>query len=160
MAPEAIAENLHVERTTVWRDVRAIQDRLSRRVELAELYTIQRAFVELEQEWNEAWIVYHRLRDKQQLKTKDGVVEVELDDSFRKLHALDRIHKVIELRCRLAGYFSAKVLERITMIETAAAHGLRIERITYEEQMKLGVEELENNEGLARSEGLRPSDQH
>ena len=44
------------------------------------------------------------------------------------------------------------------MVESAAGRGIRIERLTFEEQLARGVEELDNNEGLARSEGLHPPD--
>jgi hypothetical protein len=54
----------------------------------------------------------------------------------------------------MLGYFTPKVLERITMIETASGRGIQIERIPFEEQLKRGVDELRNNEGLARSEGI------
>lgn len=158
VGPDSIANILKVDRKTIYRDVKVVEEQLSRRVEMAQLYTVQKAFAGLSEEWKEAWILFHRPKEKRTFKVGKELVTVEVDDSFRKLAALDRIHSVTELRCKLAGYFSPKVQERITMVETAAGRGLIIERLTYEEQMKLGVEELENNEGLARSEGLNPSD--
>jgi len=51
----------------------------------------------------------------------------------------------------MLGYFTPKVLERVTMIETANRRGIQIERIPMDEQLRRGAEELKNNEELARS---------
>ena len=36
--------------------------------------------------------------------------------------------------------------------------GVRIERLTFDEQLKTRVDRLKNDEGLARSEGIREED--
>lgn len=149
--PWTIAKTLQVDRATVYRDLKEIQSKLAAAVEMRQLYNLKRCFAELEQEYNEAWILYH-----QQLPAEKE--SQPRDDRLMRLTALARVHAVIMARAQLAGYFSPRVLERITMVETAAGRGIKIERLSFEDQTKLRVEELENNEGLARAEGLRPSD--
>lgn len=149
-----ISRLLNVPARTISRDIKEIDSRVRQQIELAELYTLRRAFMELGEEWRESWILYHRAKEK--VTREDGTV-IQLDDTFRKLAALDRVHRIIGERARLAGFYSPKTLERYTMFETAAGRGIQIERLTFEEQLKRGVEELEHNEGLARSEGLYKS---
>jgi DNA-binding CsgD family transcriptional regulator len=145
LGPEEISATLGVNPSTIWRDVQKIKDHVAKRVEMAELYSIQLAFLELKEQWREGWTLYHRKNPK------EGA-----DDRLIRALILDRLHRITVTRSRLAGFFSPKVLERITMLETSQARGMRIERIPYDEQLKRGVEDLRNNEGLARSEGLIP----
>lgn len=158
LGPDQIAPLLGVDRNTAYRDFQAVELQLNKRVEMAQLYTVQKAFAGLNEEWVKAWEVFNQPKEKRMVMMGDEVAEVELDDSFRKLHALNTIHKVTELRCKLAGYFSPKVLERITMVETTQGRGVRIERLTYDEQINLRVDRLRGDEGLARSEGIDPAD--
>jgi hypothetical protein len=151
LGPEEISVTVKVAPATVYRDLDAIKRRLAKQVQVTELYSLRKAFAELNEEWREAWMLYHRSPKVEQKSDDDRIIKALL---------IDRAHRVILARCRLAGFFSPKVLERITMLETAAGRGIRIERIPWDEQLKRGVEELKNNEGLARSEGLLPPDQH
>ena len=154
VGPDAISKTLHVDRHTIQRDIKTIETQLSRRVEMVQLYTVQKAFAELQEAWREAWILFHRPKDKQTVRLGGENVQIEVDDSFRKMQALDHIRKITQLRCKLAGYFAPKFVERITMLETIQGHGIQIERLTFEEQLSRGMEELQGNEGLRRSEGL------
>jgi len=149
LGPEEITVQTKGSHATVYRDLEAIKKRLAKQVQAADLYTLQRAFAELNEEYREAWTLYHRAPMPSQ---KDD------DDRLIKALLIDRVHRVVLARCKLAGLFSTTAINRITMVETAAGRGIRIERLTFDEQTNLGVEELENNEGLRRSEGLNPAD--
>ena len=80
------------------------------------------------------------------------------DDRGIKMMLLARIHSVIEEKAKLCGFFSPKVIERLTMIETERGTAVQIERIPYDEQLRDGADRLKNDEGFARSRGLRPED--
>lgn len=147
LGPEEIRVILKIAPVTVYRDLKKIKDRLAKRVEVSDLTTLAKIFARLEEEYREAWVLYHRPARL----TKKGELE---DDRLVKALLLDRVHRVNVEEARLAGYYSPKVLERITAFETQAGRGIRIERIPFDEQLRLGVEELEQNEGLARSQGI------
>ena len=135
---------------TLERDLQAIRKDLLSTAQGSELYSLKKAFMELEELWREAWGLYSR--PPVQIETKKG--PVKLDDRGIKTLLLRELRGIVHERAQMLGYFTPKVLERITMIETATSRGIQIERIPFEEQLKRGVEELKNNEGLARSQGI------
>jgi len=157
LRPWRIAETLKVSPKTIYRDLEAIQMQLAKAVEGRRIYTVQRCMAELDEEWKEAWILYHRPPGKD--VGRRGEV-VTLDDRPIKTLLLARVHDVIVERARISGFYSPKVLEQIILEQTPAGQRIILQRLTFEEQLQRGVEELRNNEGLARSEGLLPSNQH
>ena len=60
LKPWRIAETLKVSPKTIYRDLEAIQTQLAKAVEGRRIYNVQRCFAELDEEWREAWILYHR----------------------------------------------------------------------------------------------------
>jgi hypothetical protein len=150
-----IAEGLRkqggsISKRTLERDLQAIRVDLLSVTQTSELYSLKKAFAELEELWREAWGLYSR--SPQEIETKKG--PVKLDDRGIKTLLLRELRGIVHERAQMLGYFTPKVLERITMIETASGRGIQIERIPFEEQLKRGADELRNNEGLARSEGI------
>jgi DNA-binding CsgD family transcriptional regulator len=148
---EEIAKATGFDVSTIYRDIEAVRERLSEKIVASDLYGLQRAFAELDEEWREAWALYERPQPKRLTKSGKAIL---IDDSAIKAMILTRIHDVIVERARLCGFYSPKVMERITMVESAAGRGIQIERIPWDEQLRHGVEELKNNEGLARSQGI------
>ena len=135
---------------TIARDLEALRSDLAATRQGSELYSLGRAFAELDQIWREGWTLYARAQPE--IVTKAGVIKV--DDRMVKAVLLRELQKIVRQRSQLCGFYSPKVMERITMIETATGRGIQIERIPFEEQLKRGVDELMNDEGLARSEGI------
>ena len=151
-----IAEGLRKQGTpvlkrTLERDLEAVRMDLLASKQIGELYSLNAAFVELGELWREAWAMYGR--PQPEIVAKDGTV-IKLDDRMVKTLILRELKNLVRERARICGFYSQKVMERITMIETAAGRGIQIERIPFEEQLRRGAEELKNNEGLARSEGI------
>jgi hypothetical protein len=152
--PWNIAATLKVSRMTIYRDLDAIQMELAKAIQGRRIYSIQRCMAELDEEWREAWILYHRPPGKDVGRRGEVVI---LDDRPIKTLLLGRVHEVIVERARISGFYSPKVQEQIIMEQSPAGQRIILQRLTFEEQLQRGVEELENNEGLARSEGLLPS---
>ena len=90
----------------VRRDMAAFQEELHRMVQANDLYSLKRAFKELEEVQAAAWVQY--MKPPPRLVDKRGNVIVK-DDRLLKLRALDRILAVTVERCRLSGLFSPKV---------------------------------------------------
>jgi hypothetical protein len=143
-------QGAELSQATLERDLQAIRVDLLASKQASELYSLNKAFAELEELWREAWGLYSR--SPQEIETKKG--PVKLDDRGIKTLLLRELRGIVHERAQMLGYFTPKVLERITMIETASGRGIQIERIPFEEQLKRGADELRNNEGLARSEGI------
>jgi hypothetical protein len=135
---------------TLERDLQTIRTDLLSTTQGSELYSLKKAFAELEELWREAWGLYSR--PQVQIETKKG--PIKLDDRGIKTLLLRELRGIVHERAQMLGYFTPKVLERITMIETATGRGIQIERIPFDERLKRGVDELKNNEGLARSQGI------
>ena len=133
--------------TTLERDLQAIRLELLSTKQASELYSLNKAFMELQELWQEAWGRYSR--PPIELETKKGTVKI--DDRGIKTLLLRELRGIVHERAQMLGYFTPKVLERITMIETANKRGIQIERIPMDEQLRRGAEELRNNEELAKS---------
>jgi hypothetical protein len=147
-------QGVTVNERTIKRDIAALRDSWLERAAAQSLYSLHFAFSELLDLQHEAWLQY--TRPPVQMMTKKG--PIALDDRGIKTGLLRELREITMAKSKLCGFFSSKAMERITMVETATGRGLRIERITFDEQTKLGVDELENNEGLARAEGLHTAD--
>jgi hypothetical protein len=135
---------------TLERDLQAIRRDLFSIAQASELYSLKKAFAELEELWREAWGLYSR--PQVEIETKKGLIK--LDDRGIKTLLLRELRGIVHERAQMLGYFTPKVLERITLMETVTGRGIQIERIPWDEQLRRGTEELKNNEGLARSQGI------
>jgi len=156
-----ITEALHkqgiaVDERTVKRDIASLRESWLEKAAAQSLYSLNYAFSELLDLQHEAWLQYSK--PPVQIMTKKG--PITLDDRPIKTSLLRELREITLAKSKLCGFFSQRAMERITLIETAQGRGIQIERIPWDDQLKRGVEELRNNEGLARSEGLLPPDQH
>jgi len=161
-----VAAQLHVGERTVRKYYRRTLEALLERAAAQDLYSLRKAFAELNELWREGWVMMHRSAqpmimfqegEPQQiiLAGLDGKPQpLFMDDRAAKALVLRALISVVERRSKLAGFASRSFLERITMVETAQGKGIRIERLTFEEQLGREVEELQANEGLRRSEGI------
>ena len=160
---EETAQVARVDSATIYRDLHTVKALLAQAVTTQDLYTLRRCFAELDEEWREAWLLYHRpsriLRDLggSPIMGADGQPE-RSDDRGIKMMLLGRIHEVIAEKAKLCGFYSPKTLDRLTMIQTEQGTAVQIERIPYDEQLRNGADRLKNDEGFARSRGLRPED--
>jgi hypothetical protein len=78
---------------------------------------------------------------------------------FQQRGNVGMVLRVIPTKIRtMEELYLPKVLEKITMLESAVGRGIMIERVPFEEQLARGAAELKANEGLARSEGITPED--
>jgi len=146
-------QGVQVSRATLARDLEAVRSGLMVTRQASELYSLGKAFAELAEIWREAWGLYGR--PQQEIVTKSGQ-KIKIDDRMIKTMLLRELRGLVTEKSKLCGFYSPKVMERITMIETATGRGIQIERIPFEEQLRRGAEELKSNEGLARSEGILP----
>jgi hypothetical protein len=135
---------------TLTRDLQSVRLDLLATIQASELYSLKKAFAELEEVWRELWSLY--ARSPMTIESKRGKITV--DDRGIKTLLLREIRSVVHERAQLLGYFTPKVMERITLMETAQARGVLIEKIPWEDQLRRGVEELKSDEGLARSQGI------
>lgn len=101
------------------------------------------ALRELDELWREAWTLYNRHRPGQ-----------GRDDRGVKAMLLMDLLRISSEKNRLLLPTDAK---NLALMEPRQA-GIQIQRLTFDEQLQRGCEELENNEGLWRSEGLNPED--
>lgn len=88
--------------------------------------------------------------EKNQLLIPTGAKEIEQKGS----QEVDGMRLAVEIIESLP----LKTKEEIIAELRRQVKGGRIERLTFEEQLAAGVEELKNNEGLRRSEGLLDDD--
>ena len=175
-----VARQLNVTERTIQLDFQEIKTSLFTVIQTRELRSLKLALLELDELWREAWTLYHR--PAQQIQTKQGIATLD-DRSIKAMLIMDLLRISAE-KNRLLIPTNAKDLEHkgsqevdgmrlaVEIIESLPLRskeeivaelrrqvkGVRIERLTFEEQLARGVEELESNEGLARSEGLDPDD--
>jgi len=138
-----VAKQLGVTERTIQLDFQEIKTSLFQIVQTRELRSLRLALLELEELWREAWTLYHR-------PTREG-----RDDRQVKAMLIMDLLRISAEKNRLLIPADAK---NRALLEPRPTAGIAIERLTFEEQLARGVEELENNEGLARSEGLDPDD--
>src|SRR3972149_2962313 len=139
-----MARQLDVTERTIQYDIQEIRMKLSQIVEARTLRTLQHAHAQWNELWRQGWVLFTR---KPPLNEKG----TPADDRFIKLACLDRLIRVADAMDTLTG-LRGKAADKTILLESK--HPLRIERLTFEEQLQRGVEGLENNEGLRRAEGL------
>jgi hypothetical protein len=150
-------QGVQVSEATLKRDIQAIRTDLLATKRGSELYSLNKAFVELEELWREGWGLYQR-PSSPIFHPKSGEKLGVADDRGIKALLIRELRGIVHERAQMLGYFTPKVLERITLVENAQGRGIQIERIPFDEQLARRVEELKGNEGLARSEGLTSED--
>jgi len=123
---------------TIQLDFQEIKTSLFQVIHLKELRSLKLALRELDELWREAWTLYHR------------PARSDRDDrGIKAMLLMDLLHISAE-KNHLLLPTDAKTLSR--MEPTRAP--VRIERLTFDEQLERETEELRNNEGLRRAEGL------
>jgi hypothetical protein len=154
---------LSVSLRTINRDFRAFRELTMKHVEASKLYSVYMAYLEYKEAYREAYRLYHA--KPQPLRDAEGNVIVDKagnpifpDDRGIKLACLNTVVNMVDRMARLAGYFSKKYTEAITVFDSAAVRGVRYELVPIDDLLDAGERELENNEGLRRAEGLRESD--
>jgi hypothetical protein len=120
----------------VRRDVKQLEATLHVQVASNQLYSLQRAFAELDEAYRENWGIFHKPSQTDEIK----------------LAAIDRIIRIVELRCKLAGFNNPKVLERFTLIQSAEGSGVRWERLS--DQVERDADALRQNEDRRKREGI------
>ena len=171
-----VARQLGVTERTIQLDFQEIKVDLFQVIQTRELRTLKLALRELEELWREAWTLYHR--PAQQIQTKQGIAT--LDDRPIKAMLLTDLLRISAEKNRLLIPTNAKETEQkgarevdglrlaVEIIESLPGRtqqeiiaylrsqlkGVRIERLTFEEQLARGVERLKNDPGLARAEGI------
>jgi hypothetical protein len=99
---EEIARQVKVAPATVYRDLKAIRATIAVKLEAASLWPIKRHVLLQEELMREAWLIYHRPKEKRTIVAGKDMHEVEIDDSFRKLLALHRLHRISSDLAKLA----------------------------------------------------------
>jgi transcriptional antiterminator len=137
-----VAKHLGVTERTIQLDFQEIKASLFQVIQTRELRSLKLALLELDELWREGWLLYHRPARR------------ESDDrGIKAMLLMDLLHISAE-KNRLLIPTDAK---NLAILEPRKP-GIMIERLTFEEQMARGVDELKNNEGLRRSEGILDDD--
>ena len=144
-----------VSRSTVARDIAAVRQDLLRTKTMSNLYSLGRAFHEYEESYREAWQQY--ARPPVEIVRQDGST-FTVDDRMVKVAILQRTTDLVTQKARLCGFFSPKVIEQLTLMETAEGRGLQHTKITIQEDVDLEVARLKSDKRLARREGINPDD--
>ena len=87
---------------TIYKDVQGLQVDIAKKVEAAKLWPMKRHFLLQEELMREVWAIFHRPKEKQLVGSGENQREIELDDSFRKLFSIDRLHKISTDLAKLA----------------------------------------------------------
>jgi hypothetical protein len=133
-----VARQLGVTERTIQLDFQEIKVDLFQVIQTKEIRSLKLALRELDELWREAWTLYHRpAREKGDDR---GIKAMLLMDLLRI--SAEKNHLLLPTDAKNLALMEPK------------RPGLRIERLTFDEQLARGVEEVENNEGLRRSEGL------
>jgi hypothetical protein len=104
LGPEQIARqpDIRAAPATIYRDIQALQVNIAKKVEAAKLWPIKRHFLLQEELMREVWGIFHRPKEKHLVGSGENQREIELDDSFRKLFSIDRLHKISTDLAKLA----------------------------------------------------------
>jgi hypothetical protein len=163
-----VAKHLGVTERTIQLDFQEIKTSLFGIIQTRELRSLKLALMELDELWREAWALYHRpSRESRDDRTVKAMVIMDLlrisaeknrlliptnakDLEHGRTQEVDGMRLAVEIIESLP----AKSKDEIVKHLKAMVKGGRIERLSFEEQLERGVEELRNNEGLRRSEGL------
>ena len=143
---EETAKQLGVSTRTIQRDYRATKDRLMEHTDARALYSLKWAIAEQDEVLRSLWVLF--------LRPCPGS---SLDDRPVKTAILREIAAIVNQKTKLCGPYPQKMIEP-TNTTTPHDEGVQIEPPTFDEQLTKGVDELEKNEKLARSEGIEPED--
>ena len=108
LGPEEIARYLCVGTSTIYRDLEAIKESLRDQVAMELLWPIKKHVAMSEELMHQAGLIFLRPKEKQLKETKEGSEWVEVDDSLRKLAALDRMHKIGDSLAKLSLAYKPK----------------------------------------------------
>jgi hypothetical protein len=154
---------LSVSLRTIYRDFRALREMSMKRVEASQLYSLRIAYLELEEAQRELYRILHAR--PRPLKDAEGNVMVDNagnpifpDDRGIKLACINTWVSIVDRKARLAGFYSKKYAETITVFENASDQRLKYEIVPIEDLLDAGERELEKGERLRRAEGLEESD--
>jgi hypothetical protein len=102
--PDEIAARpgINASRATVYRDLEALRADISKKIEACKLWPIKRHVLLQEELMHQAWQIFYRPKEKRVVGKGKSAHEIELDDSFRRLFTIDRIHKISEHLAKLA----------------------------------------------------------
>jgi hypothetical protein len=143
-----------VSRRTVARDITAVRQDLLRTKTMSNLYSLGKAFHEYEEAYRETWQQY--ARPPIEIVRQDGS-KFKVDDRMVKVAILRLVTDLVTQKARLCGFFSPKVIEQLTLMETAEGRGLQHTKITIREE-DLIVARLKSDKEFARREGINPDD--
>jgi hypothetical protein len=120
LGPEDIVRqrDITASRATIYNDLQVLREDIAKKIEAAKLWPIKRHVLLQEELMREAWIIFHRPKEKRIIGTGENAREIEIDDSFRRLFAIDRIHKISEHLAKLA--FPEKAEDETTGIGQTA----------------------------------------
>ena len=167
-----VARQLGVTERTIQLDFQEIKVDLFQVIQTRELRTLKLALRELEELWREAWTLYHRpAREgredrpiKAMLLTDLLRISAEKNRLLIPTNAKELEHKGsqevdgVRLAVEIIESLPIRSKEEIVAELRRQVKGVRIERLTFEEQLARRVERLKNDPGLARSEGLKEED--
>ena len=104
LGPEEIARqrDINASPRTIYKDVEALQADIAKKIEAAKLWPIKRHFFLQEELMREVWVIFHRPKEKHLVGSGENQREIELDDSFRRLFSIDRLHKISTDLAKLA----------------------------------------------------------
>jgi hypothetical protein len=104
LGPEEIASrpDINADPSTIYRDLDFLREDISKKIEARKLWPIKRHILLQEELMRQCWQIFYRPREKRTIGAGKNVREIELDDSFRRLFSIDRIHKISKDLARLA----------------------------------------------------------
>jgi hypothetical protein len=133
----------------------AVREDLLRTKTMSNLYSLGMAFNRYEEAYRETWQQYARPPVK--IIRQDGT-SFEVDDRLTKVAIIHEVGELIDRQAKICGFFSPKVIEHLTMMETAEGRGLQFTKITIQEEVDLQVARLKGDKEFARSQGIDPDD--
>jgi hypothetical protein len=104
LGPEEIASrrDINADPSTIYRDLDFLREDIAKKIEARKLWPIKRHVLLQEELMRQAWQIFYRPKEKRIVGTGKEAHEIELDDSFRRLFSIDRIHKISEHLAKLA----------------------------------------------------------
>lgn len=116
---------------------------------------MQTAFAELNELWRETWQQY--ARPQAEIPHKDGP-PIKIDDRMVKAVFLRDLKALVTEKARLCGFYSPKIMEQMTLLETDEGRALQFTKVTIQEEVDVLVARLKSDKAFARSQGLDPDD--
>jgi len=137
MTPPEMAAQLKVKPRTIYRDLEELRYWLRQQNDRNQLYCLGEALALAKEILREGWIIFHR----PQTRDDNGRI---LDDTFRKLWALDRIMKAEQILERLAGFGTSKSIPPQPVIESMG-----------EDEFASFIESLPEDEQIVLAKAIR-----